>query len=282
MQRTEREQRAPLRRFTYSRRGYDVLEVDRFVAEVERQIEAAMQRVQLLEGQLDQLSHENAALTQMINHVARLGEQMVADARKEAHDIVAGARSEAQERVVVARADAKTLVSEERRKVADELEMLAVVRETVVAERDALLSFHSDLNNRLREIVTSIVNYSDDEQIHELAAIGGIIAPELAPSRQDDATTPAHDYVVEPDDETAVVVSAPPVPTAGAQMSDAVLMSDRQPTSEVPAPPEPSRHGAAEDTHDPFADEHFDRAFSSFMGSEADVEPSRHWMISGE
>jgi cell division septum initiation protein DivIVA len=283
MQRTEREQRAPLRRFTYSRRGYDVIEVDRFVAEVERQFETAMQRIQLLEGQLDQLSHENAALTQMINHVARLGEQMVADARKEAHEIVAGARTEAQERVVVARADAKTLVSEERRKVADELEMLAVVRETVVAERDALLSFHSDLNNRLREIVTSIVNYSDDEQIHELAAIGGIIAPELVPSRPDDATTtPAHDYVVEPDNETAVAVSAPPAPTAGPQASDAAFLPDRQPPSEVPGPPEPSRFGAVEDAHDPFADEHFDRAFSSFMGSEADVEPSRHWMISGE
>ena len=172
-----------MRRFTYSRRGYEIAEVDRFVNDVTNQLSAAQQRIQLLEHQLDQLSHENEALTQMINHVARLGEQMVAEARQEAHDIVSGARSEAQERVIVARADARTLVSEERRRVADELEMLAIVRETVVAERDALLSFHSDLNGRLREVVTSIVNYSNDDEIHELAAIGGIISPELAPSR---------------------------------------------------------------------------------------------------
>jgi hypothetical protein len=177
---------------------------------------------------------------------------------------VAGASSEARERVVVARADAKTLVAEERRKVADELEMLAVVRETVVAERDALLSFHADLNGRLREIVTSIVNYSSDDEIHELAAIGGIISPELAPSRSRHDTTPVHDYVVERDEDTAVAV-APPTATP------------------PPAPPlstSPADENAQ--PHDPLADEHFDRAFSSFMGGEADVEPSRRWMISGE
>ena len=111
MQQAQRGQRSPLRRFTYSRRGYEISEVDGFVTEVSHQLGIAQQRIQLLEGQLDQLSHENEALTQMINHVARLGEQMVAEARQEAYDIVAGARSEAQERVVVARADAKTLVA---------------------------------------------------------------------------------------------------------------------------------------------------------------------------
>src|SRR5688500_3692109 len=88
MRQAERTQRAPLRRFTYSRRGYEIAEVDRFVADVTTQLSAAHQRLQLLEHQLDQLSHENEALTQMINHVARLGEQMVAEARQEAHDIV--------------------------------------------------------------------------------------------------------------------------------------------------------------------------------------------------
>jgi cell division septum initiation protein DivIVA len=262
MQQAERDQRAALRRFTYSRRGYEIGEVDRYVAEVDRQFEAARQRIHLLEDQLDQLSHENAALTQMINHVARLGEQMVADARQEAHDIVSGARSEAQERVVVARADAKTLVSEERRKVADELEMLAVVRETVVRERDALLSFHSDLNGRLREIVTSIVNYSTDDEIHELAAIGGIISPELAPSRRPTPAAADHDYVVEPDDDTAVALTEP----------------EPRPAPNTESTPTTDHH----EPHDPLADESFDRAFSSFMGSDADAEPSRRWMISGE
>jgi len=292
MRQAERSQRAPLRRFTYSRKGYEIAEVDRFVSDVSIQLSAAQQRIQLLEHQLDQLSHENEALTQMINHVARLGEQMVAEARQEAHDIVSGARSEAQERVVVARADARTLVSEERRKVADELEMLAIVRETVVAERDALLSFHSDLNGRLREIVTSIVNYSNDDKIHELAAIGGIISPELAPSRSarrraaalapephvdddDDAT------VAEPEDDRVVWAVANsdaegPI-EADAGVEDAVGAED---AADV--------ENAADDEYAEFetaemlADASFDRAFTSFMGNDLAAEPSRDWMINGE
>lgn len=278
MQQAERDQRAALRRFGYARRGYEIAEVDRFVADVERQFEAARQRIQLLEGQLDQLSHENAALTEMINHVARLGEQMVADARQEAHDIVAGARSEAQERVVVARADARTLVSEERRKAAEELEMLAVVRETVIRERDALLSFHSDLNGRLREIVTSIVNYSTDDEIHELAAIGGIISPELAPSRRRAQAASVPDYVVEDDDDTPVAVSETVLDETDYARSPAAEVTVPAPQAAAEAHLTPGEHEA----HDPFADESFDRAFSSFMGDEADAEPSRRWMISGE
>jgi hypothetical protein len=55
------------------------------------------------------------------------------------------------------------------------------------------------------------------------------------------------------------------------------------PVPPLPAPQstQPDAH-ECDEPHDPFADEHFDRAFTSFMGSEADVEPSRHWMISGE
>jgi cell division septum initiation protein DivIVA len=280
MQQAEREQRAALRRFSYSRRGYEVTEVDRFVADVDAQFESARQRIHLLESQLDQLSHENAALTQMINHVARLGEQMVADARQEAHDIVSGARSEAQERVVVARADAKTLVSEERRKVADELEMLAVVRETVVRERDALLSFHSDLNGRLREIVTSIVNYSTDDEIHELAAIGGIIAPELAPSRRRERQSAPHDYVVEHDEDAAVAVDEPPA--APAPAPPATDAFERASGGAAGPAADPDTHDHDPHDHDPFADESFDKAFTSFMGTDADTEPSRRWMISGE
>ena len=281
MQQAERGQRAALRRFTYSRRGYEISEVDGFVTEVSRQLGVAQQRIQLLEGQLDQLSHENEALTQMINHVARLGEQMVAEARQEAHDIVSGARSEAQERVIVARADAKTLVSEERRRVADELEMLAVVRETVVRERDALLSFHSDLNGRLREIVTSIVNYSNDDEIHELAAIGGIISPELAPSRSGRPAATVVDYDVDSDeidegeevavpsdpDDTVVRAEVDDVDTDNTENTDADDTSDSADVFETP---------------EMLADERFDRAFTTFMGNDQAAEPSREWMINGE
>jgi cell division septum initiation protein DivIVA len=272
MQQAERNQRAPLRRFTYSRRGYEITEVDGFVNEVSRQLGAAQQRIQLLESQLDQLSHENEALTQMINHVARLGEQMVAEARQEAHDIVSGARSEAQERVIVARADAKTLVSEERRRVADELEMLAVVRETVVRERDALLSFHSDLNGRLREIVTSIVNYSNDDEIHELAAIGGIISPELAPSRlaRPSAVVIEHDDDLDENDDDTVVRAE--VDEAGSHDVDDADSDGTEPVSDEDVFDSPEMQ----------ADEHFDRAFTSFMGNDFAAEPSRDWMINGE
>jgi len=290
MRQAERTQRAPLRRFTYSRRGYEIAEVDRFVSDVTNQLSAAHQRLQLLEHQLDQLSHENEALTQMINHVARLGEQMVAEARQEAHDIVSGARSEAQERVIVARADARSLVSEERRRVADELEMLAIVRETVVAERDALLSFHSDLNGRLRQVVTSIVNYSNDDEIHELAAIGGIIAPERAPSRS--ARRHAAALAPDPHDDDS---------NAGDVDDDTVVSEATEPDADDPieadgddveAEDEKAAHRAnnvvATDDYADFenaemlADESFDRAFTSFMGNDLGAEPSRDWMINGE
>lgn len=262
MQRTERDQRAPVRRFTYSRRGYDVTEVDRFVAEIEPLLEATAQRVQLLEGQLDQLSHENAALTQMINHVARLGEQMVADARKEANDIVAEARAGARARPVVDGADARSHVADERRKVADELEMLAIVRETVVAERETLLTFHTELNNRLRETFASIVRYRNGGAVDELAAAAGITSRETDDVRDDDCPGES-DGVVPP---TGIETQTEPTPTEWSEA--APLARDAQADD----------HGR----HDPFADEHFDRAFSSFMGNEADVEPSRHWMISEE
>ena len=309
MRQAEQARRTSLRRFTYSRRGYEISEVDRFVTDVSNQLSAAQQRIQLLEHQLDQLSHENEALTQMINHVARLGEQMVAEARQEAHDIVSGARTEAQERVIVARADAKTLVSEERRRVADELEMLAIVRETVVAERDALLSFHSDLNHRLREVVTSIVNYSNDDQIHELAAIGGIISPELAPSRsaRRHTTALAADDLVDDDAVDATIVDAAAdasiIVDADAVADDVVAGDSIDDVADDDA--WPGAAGEAEDTDGPFgtesvpraapddryadyetaemlADESFDRAFTSFMGNDLAAEPSRDWMINGE
>jgi cell division septum initiation protein DivIVA len=294
MRQAERSQRAPLRRFTYSRKGYEIAEVDRFVSDASIQLSAAQQRIQLLEHQLDQLSHENEALTQMINHVARLGEQMVAEARQEAHDIVSGARSEAHERVIVARADAKTLVSEERRKVADELEMLAIVRETVVGERDALLAFHSDLNGRLREVVTSIVNYSNDDQIHQLAAIGGIISPELALShsarRRAEAISP--DPVDDDDDaiDEAVEVFAPVAESDGIKPEAADSDTpDPVETDEI-ADTEPEYAPGADasdeyadfETAEMLADESFDRAFTSFMGNEMGAEPSRDWMINGD
>ena len=299
MRQAERTQRAPLRRFTYSRRGYEIAEVDRFVSDVSIQLSAAQQRLQLLEHQLDQLSHENEALTQMINHVARLGEQMVAEARQEAHDIVSGARSEAQERVIVARADAKSLVSEERRRVADELEMLAIVRETVVAERDALLSFHSDLNGRLREIVTSIVNYSNDDEIHELAAIGGIISPDRAPSRsaRRHAAALAADGHADDDDDSRVgdtdhdfILSEATDTDAddpvAVDADDGVEIEDE--TDDAAAAV--GANGAAPtdndyadfETAEMLADESFDRAFTSFMGNDMGAEPSRDWMINGE
>ena len=290
MQQAERSQRASLRRFTFSRRGYEITEVDQFVAEVRHQLTVAHERIQLLEGQLDQLSHENEALTKMINHVARLGEQMVAEARQEANDIVSGARVEAQERVIVARADAKTLVSEERRRVADELEMLAVVRETVVRERDTLLSFHSDLNDRLREVVTSIVNYSNDDEIHALAAIGGIIPPELAPSRSARPSAPVLDYGAgteeiheSGDTGRGAADHAEPDDTAGA---DVVSAADDGARAESPPGPvdgvRPGQRYGDFETPEMLADEGFDRAFSSFMGNDLAHEPSREWMINGK
>ena len=224
---------------------------------------------------------------------------MVAEARQEANDIVSGARSEAQERVIVARADARSLVSEERRRVADELEMLAIVRETVVAERDALLSFHSDLNGRLREVVTSIVNYSNDDEIHELAAIGGIIAPERAPSRSAPRATAAlaADSYIDEDDDGRLGDEVDHHLMRAAAYTVAVDTVDVEADGGVHAAAETDHAAVVEDANDPaatdnvyadfetaemLADETFDRAFTSFMGNDLGAEPSRDWMINGD
>ena len=176
--------------------------------------------------------------------------------------------------------------------------MLAIARETVVRERDTLLSFQSDLNGRLRELVMSIVNYSHDDDIHELAAIGGIIAPELAPSRSAsppiDADDPAEDAVIvanSTDDRS--FGSAADEPTAGEPKGDvpAVYAGGRDDAGEGDDAANAVVPDEAVSTGDRYADfelseiqadDNFDRAFSSFMGTDHDAEPSREWMISGE
>jgi cell division septum initiation protein DivIVA len=274
MQRTERDQRAPLRRFTYSRRGYDVTEVDRYVAEIDRQFEAGRHRIEQLERALQQLNDENASLTQMINHMARLGEQLVADARKEAHDIVAAARTEPPERIVVTASDTPGSVSDARHRAADELEMLAVVRETIVAERDALLEFHGELSSRLRALVASIVEHSADDGIRALAASRRFDEPEPPPAPVDES---APSEPRQPSD-VAEGATGSELPAPAPAIVPVPTLLD-EPHEEPHEQPHEEPH---EEPHDPFADEHFDRAFSSFMGSESDVEPSRRWMISGE
>jgi hypothetical protein len=160
-----------------------------------------------------------------------------------------------------------------------------------VAERDALLSFHSDLNGRLREIVTSIVNYSNDDEIHELATIGGIISPELAPSRSarrraealaaeaPDAEAPEAPVADDDDDDEDAPVVATDVTDEADGADDA-----GETEGVIGADTDDEGTNGYRDFEDAemLADESFDRAFTSFMGNDSAAEPSRDWMINGE
>jgi hypothetical protein len=243
--------------------GYDIAQVNLFVEEVRQRFAMAKEHLHAFHRDNERLRKENEQLTKMVHNVAEAGEEMIAASRREAEKIIAEATTEAAERVTVARADAKSLVAQERLKVIDELEMLAVVRQTVVRERDTLMRFHSDLNGRLRGVVEAIINYNDESGVEELSAIGQLIPSALMPApvappalidEDDGVDAPivvAH--IVEPDDAPA---SEPEFYTAVHQYAN-----DAEPLQLF------SRDEAEE------------AAFDAFFSGNVEAEPSREWML---
>jgi hypothetical protein len=259
---------------------------------------AALARVGILESRLARAEEENRAFVGSLRHAADLAEQMLQQARseadelraratralaevreqieqhrasylehvqREAAEVLEQARAAAHEMIVVARADAREAVHEERRKIADELEMLAAVRARVAEERRALAAFHAQLSGRLRQLVHAMVDFSDDPAMTAGTAFAKTVLTgpqrpamalgELRPVDQRDAGAPA---------PATATADTPAVPEqAEGEPIDPVVRS-------FPTADRSLIHAE---------DEHLDQAFEQFFSSDVEHEPSRRWIL---
>ncbi len=156
--------------------------------------EAAQSRISVLESRVACAEEENRAFLQSLRHAAAAAEELLdeargeaalirdaatrhaaelaseldarrasltMDAQRDADRMLDEARTTAYELVVVARADAREAVHEERVRAANELEMLAMVRERVSEERNTLTQCHTQLGGRLRELAHSMLEFAE-------------------------------------------------------------------------------------------------------------------------
>jgi hypothetical protein len=266
-------------------------------APVDRAVhDAALARLGILESRLARAEEENRAFVGSLRHAADLAEQMLQQARAEADELRARAtralaevrnqieehrtaylehvqreatgvleqaRAAAHEMVVVARADAREAVHEERRKIADELEMLAAVRARVTEERRALTAFHAQLSGRLRQLVHAMVDFSDDPTMTAGTAF-------------------AKTVLTGPQRPSMALGELRPIPR------DAEVPAPAPAPAETPAA-EPTEGASIEPTLRSFPtadrslihaeDEHLDQAFEQFFSSDVEHEPSRRWIL---
>lgn len=258
--------------------------------------EATLSRLAVLESRLARAEEENRAFVASMRRAADVVDEMMRQAtsdaealraaarreladnraqieqhraayldqvQREAARILAEARAAAHELVIVARADARAAVQDERHRIAGELEMLAAVRERITEERRALAHFHSQLSGRLRQLVHSMVEFSEDPAVPSGSAFASAVltGPQrpgtLAP------TTPA---------------TARPLPGRDRDREAAPIGRDDQRSSGGDEPG--SGPPRAEETSPLHADdEHLDRAFDEFFSSDVEHEPSRAWIF---
>jgi hypothetical protein len=263
--------------------------------------EAALARVEILESRLARAEEENRAFVGSLRHAADLAEQMLQQARteaeelrarattalaevqhqidqhrasylelvqREAADLLEQARAAAHEMVIVARADAREAVHEERRKIADELEMLGAVRARVTEERRALASFHAQLSGRLRQLVHSMVDFSDDPAMTE----GTAFAKTVLTGPQRPAMAPAELRPVGAREMRAVATPATPEPPA-VEAVEAVEVEREMIDPAVRSFPTADRSLIHAE------DEHLDQAFERFFSEDVEHEPSRRWIL---
>ncbi len=154
--------------------------------------EAAQSQIVVLESRVARAEEENRAFTQSLRHAAAAAEELldearveatsmrsaaeqeiarsralldqrhaslVVDAQRDASALLEQARAAAHEIVVVARADAREAVLAERRRAAEELAVLASVRERIADERRSLTQFHAQLAGRLRPVLSAISDF---------------------------------------------------------------------------------------------------------------------------
>jgi hypothetical protein len=195
------------------------------------------------------LAEENRAFVSSARHLTNAAEQVLADARREAAETRARAAAEAYERLIVARADARLAVHEERERTANELEMLAAVRERILQERSSLSTFQNQLSGRLRDLVRAVFDFEES-------------APMLAPG----PSWTSEDRITVVDE-----------PEVHADAVEAIVVDDRDPArAEVPmgAVVDPTAVDPAEP-----AEEELEAAFAAFFSTDVEGEPSRHWIL---
>ncbi len=243
------------------------------------ELAAAQQRIADLQARLAGAEEENRAFMQSLRHVAAAAEELLAEARVEAtamrasveRDIAIAhteldarrasimidsqrdadrlldeSRATAHELVVVARADARAAVHEERRRAADDLEMLAALRERIAEERNTLTQFHTQLSGRLRYLMHSIIEFAEHNPSLELG----------------DPSTFASTVITGPQPARSIALSGP------VELPDADRAAA---TKATPSTPEGDMHGD---------EAHLDRAFDAFFSNDdIDEDPSRRWIL---
>lgn len=238
---------------------------------------AAHAHIADLQVKLAKLEEENRAFMQSLRHVAAAAEELLAearteaatmreaverdiayahaeldarraaivtDSRREADRLLDESRATAHEIVVVARADAREAVHEERRRAADDLEMLAALRERIAEERNTLTQFHTQLSGRLRYLMHSMLEFADQNSAVDLG----------------NPSTFASTVLTGPQAARSIALSGP-VDLPDADRAAATREST----------PEGDMHGD---------EAHLDRAFDAFFSSDdIDEDPSRRWIL---
>ena len=235
--------------------------------------DAAQSQILVLESRVARAEEENRAFMQSLRHAAAAAEELLDEARVEAASMRSGAerdvaksralldqrhasllvdaqrdaaalldqaRAVAHEIVVVARADAREAVLAERRRAAEELAVLAVVRERIADERRSLTEYHAQLAGRLRPVLSAISDFVTQ-------------APAAAPDG--------------PATFSSTVLTGPQIASAHLDVARDVAT----PAAPTPTAVEPSLFARDE--------EHLDRAFEEFFSGEVDDDPSRRWIL---
>jgi hypothetical protein len=171
---------------------------------------------------------------------------IIIESQREADRLLAESRATAHELVVVARADAREAVHEERRRAADDLEMLAELRERIAHERHSLAQFHTQLSGRLRYLMHSMLEFAEQNPALELG---------------------------DPASFAATVLTGPQSGSSIA-LSSGTDFSDAERAAAVPT------SGGTRPEGDMHGDEaHLYRAFDAFFSNDIDEDPSRRWIL---
>jgi cell division septum initiation protein DivIVA len=297
--------------FPLTGHGYAVEAVDRFVGEVYDRMQAAIQRFREMETELSTLRSTKENLERNVTTIAGdAAEKVVEEARQQAFVILANADLEAREKIMSAQAEARNIVAAERAKVAEEVEMLSEIRDMVIGERDALVSFHTTLHTRLTDMMSTIVAFNAEAGgIDALLEIGRTIPKESSVQVALEAVVDEPELVEEPESEPEVDLT-PLFPSlellaAGLDWPSAPQVDDSAPlfddgqsrhedhsslfddvatpaASASPQPPAPFSPPSPPESVAAVLDEAQrlnEEAFESFFANEVEPEPSRRWLL---
>lgn len=164
-------------------------EADELATEISAEAEARR-------DEATRLAEEAAVRAETLREQADQSETVVRQAEQSAEEIRAAAEREAEE-----------LVTTERVRLADELEVLSEVRTALEEERNALESYHEELQRRVQELAESMVAFMTTEPpLGAVPALDDLAAPELGVPEAVDADEAAAEpaEMADQDDEDAV------------------------------------------------------------------------------